>query len=223
MLVFPDITATDFVAPADLLARMPGAKVHLVWKHTDTMLTELGWPYAATRTFADCPPLDMLVVPGGPGLMPLVDDEHVMEFLERQGGEARWIVGICTGSLLLGAAGLMSGYRATCHWASHELLPLVGAVPVDERVVVDRNRITGAGVTSGIDCALRAIALATDEDTARGIQLFAEYDPQPPFDSGAPRKAPDHILRAMRERIAPLVEARRAVFLSRRSVKESQT
>jgi cyclohexyl-isocyanide hydratase len=165
----------------------------------------------------------MLVVPGGPGLMALVDDEDVLEFLKRQGDEARWIVGICTGSLLLGAAGLMTGYRATCHWASHELLSLVGAVPVDERVVVDRNRITGAGVTSGIDCALRVVALATNEDTARGIQLFAEYDPQPPFDSGTPHKAPDHILRATRERVAPFVEARRAMFLSRRSMKEART
>ncbi|KPU93870.1 AraC family transcriptional regulator [Variovorax paradoxus] len=212
MLVFPDITATDYVAPADLLVRIPGASLSLVWKHTDPIRTELGWEFRATRAMADCPQYDMLVVPGGPGVAALFEDRETVDFLARQGRGARWVVGICTGPLLLGVAGLLEGYEATCHWASHELLAMVGATPRDQRVVVDRNRITGAGVTSGIDCALRAIAQATDDDTARAIQLFAEYDPQPPFDSGAPAKAPAHIVEAARARVAGVVAERRAIL-----------
>jgi cyclohexyl-isocyanide hydratase len=215
MLVFPDITATDYVAPADLLVRIPGANLQLVWKHTATMETELGWKFNATTSFAECPPLDVLVVPGGPGVGKLLQDQEVIDFLAKQGATAEWIVGICTGPLLLGVAGLLTGYEATCHWASHELLDLVGAKRKNERVVVDRNRITGAGVTSGIDCALRAISLLADDDTSRSIQLFAEYDPQPPFDAGTPEKAPAHIVQAMREKIGPVVEGRRAVLEAR--------
>ncbi len=215
MLVFPDITATDYVAPADLLVRMPGAQLQLVWKHTDPIATELGWEFRATRRMDDCGQLDMLVVPGGPGLGRLLDDEEVLRFLARQAAGAQWIVGICTGPLLLGAAGLLEGYAATCHWASHALLELVGAKPVDQRVVVDRNRVTGAGVTSGIDCALRVIALAGGDAVAQGVQLFAEYDPQPPFDSGSPHKAPAAIVAAMRAKMQPIVQARGAILRKR--------
>lgn len=221
MLVFPDITATDYVAPADLLVRMPGANLQLLWKHTGPIRTELGWQFNATTRLADCGPLDMLVVPGGPGVGALLQDQEVLDFLARRGAQAKWVVGICTGPLLLGAAGLLQGYAATCHWASHELLDLVGAVRRNERVVVDRTRVTGAGVTSGIDCALRVIALATDDDTARGIQLFAEYDPQPPFDSGSPHKAPAHIVQAMRERVKGVVQERRAILSARRQRSEA--
>jgi len=126
-------------------------------------------------------------------------------------------MGICTGPLVLGAAGLLQGYRATCHWGSHELLSLVGATPVDERVVVDRNRITGAGMTSGIDCALQAIALASSAEVAQGVQLFAEYDPQPPFDTGAPHKAPAPLVQAARARLQPIVDRRRALLSARQT------
>ncbi len=212
MLVFPGITATDYVAPADLLARMPGARLDLVWKHTEPMATELGWEYRATTRMADACDYDMVVVPGGPGLVRLLDDDEVLAFVARQGGQARWVVGVCTGSLLLGAAGLLAGYRATCHWASHELLSLVGAEPVDQRVVVDGNRVTGAGVTSGIDCALQVIALACGEDVARGIQLFAEYDPQPPLRGGTPEKTPAAIVQQTRDMMRATVEERRAIL-----------
>ena len=212
MLVFPNITATDYVAPADLLVRIPGASLDLVWKHTNSIRTELGWEFRATVAMEDALQYDMIVVPGGPGIAALFEDSETVDFLAHQGKNARWVVGICTGPLLLGVAGLLDGYTATCHWASHELLSLVGATPRDARVVVDRNRITGAGVTSGIDCALRAIALATNEDTAQGIQLFAEYDPQPPFDSGSPEKAPAHIVEAARKGVASLVAERRAIL-----------
>ena len=215
MLVFPDITAIDYVAPADLLARIPGARLHLVWKHRDPIRTELGWEFRATRGFDDCGPLDMVVVPGGPGVGALMRDEAVLRFLARQGAQARWIVGICTGPLVLGAAGLLDGYAATCHWASHALLPLVGATAVDQRVVVDRNRITGAGMTSGIDAALRAIAEVSGAEVAQGVQLFAEYDPQPPFDAGTPHKAPAALVQAAREKVRPIVEERRAILAAR--------
>jgi len=217
MLVFPDITATDYVAPADLLVRMPGAKLDLVWKHTDPISTELGWQYRATARMDAATHYDMIVVPGGPGAGALLEDDQTLDFLARQGAQARWVVGICTGPLVLGAAGLLKGYRATCHWASHELLPLVGAEAVDQRVVVDRNRVTGAGVTSGIDCALQVIALACGESVARGIQLFAEYDPQPPFDGGTPGKTPADIVQATLDKVRPVVEQRRAVLTHRKT------
>lgn len=124
----------------------------------------------------------------------------MLRFLSEQAQAAQWIVGICTGPLVLGAAGLLQGYEATCHWASHDLLPATGAIAVDKRVVVDRNRVTGAGMTSGIDCALKVIELAGGEDLAKGVQLFAEYDPQPPFDTGTPHKASPDLVQAMRTR-----------------------
>ncbi|MGY2907767.1 DJ-1/PfpI family protein [Bradyrhizobium sp. URHC0002] len=221
MLIFPGITAIDYVGPSDLLARIPDAHLHLVWKHRETIETDLGWEIRATTSFADCDQFDMIVVPGGPGIAELLADQETLRFLRSRAATAKWIVGICTGPLVLGAAGLLEGYAATCHWASHQLLGMVGATPVDERVVVDRNRITGAGMTSGIDCALRAIALATNEDVAQRIQLFAEYDPRPPFDSGTPHKAPPAILEAMLEKVRPVVEHRRALLTACQASKES--
>lgn len=219
MLVFPDITATDYVAPADLLVRMPDTQLDLVWKHTEPMQTELGWAFRATRAMNAGIDYDMIVVPGGPGIQPLLEDREVLDFLARQGQTATWIVGICTGPLVLGAAGLLEGYDATCHWASHELLHLVGARPVDKRVVVDRNRITGAGVTSGIDCALSVIDLIGGETMARGIQLFAEYDPQPPYVGGSPDKTPAAIVEATRARVAGIVAGRRDALMRRREAR----
>lgn len=215
MLVFPGITATDYVAPADLLVRMPGAKLELVWKRRDLIATELGWKFRPTVSMDNAPAYDIIVVPGGPGVGKLLDDDVVLDFVAKQGATARWVVGICTGPLVLGAAGLLKDYNATCHWASHELLSLVGANRVDERVVVDRNRVTGAGVTSGIDCALQVIALIHGESVARGVQLFAEYDPRPPFDGGIPRKTPADIVEATMEKMRPVVEERRAVLARR--------
>ncbi len=219
ILVFPGITAIDYIGPADLLARIPGATVELVWKTTDPVKSDLGWDLTPTVSFGNSPHFNMIVVPGGPGVGALLDDEETHQYLQDQAQTADWVVGVCTGPLALGAAGLLEGYAATCHWASHELLSYVGAIPKDERVVVDRNRITGAGMTSGLDCALRAIALATDDDTARAIQLFAEYDPQPPFDAGIPRKAPPHLVEAMRTRVKDVVEGRRKLLEERRTAK----
>ncbi|MGN8084007.1 MULTISPECIES: DJ-1/PfpI family protein [Variovorax] len=217
ILVFPDITAIDYVGPADLLVRIPHAKLNLVWKHTDPIRTELGWEFRATASYESCGQLDMIVVPGGPGIAALLEDEQTLAFLAEQAPGAALVVGICTGPIVLGAAGLLEGYRATCHWGSHALLEDVGAIPVDERVVVDRNRVTGAGMTSGIDCALKVIALASGDDVARSVQLFAEYDPQPPFDCGTPRKAPAALVEAMCGKLRPVVEQRRALLATRRA------
>jgi cyclohexyl-isocyanide hydratase len=215
MLIFPGITAIDYVGPSDLLARIPGATLRLIWKHRDAIRTDLNWDIRATDTFESCGQLDMIVVPGGPGIGDLLTDDETLNFLRQQAAGAKWIVGICTGPLVLGAAGLLSGYSATCHWASHGLLSLVGANPVKERVVVDRNRITGAGMTSGLDCALHAIALSTSPEVAKGIQLFAEYDPQPPFDSGAPHKASPALVGSMIEKIKPILDRRRELLARR--------
>jgi len=151
--------------------------------------TGKGWRIEPTTRFAECPPLDVLCVPGGSGQIALMEDEEVLAFLRRQAATARYVTAVCTGSLVLGAAGLLRGYRAASHWMSRDQLALLGATPVDERVVIDRNRITGGGVTAGIDFALTVVAALCGEEAAKRIQLALEYDPQPPFDCGSPEKA----------------------------------
>jgi cyclohexyl-isocyanide hydratase len=164
-----------------------------------------------TITFADCPQLDVVLGPGGPGQQDLMEDEQVLEFLRRQARGARYVTSVCTGSLVLGAAGLLRGRRATCHWAAIEHLEALGAIPVSERVVVDGNVITGAGVASDIDFALAVAAILEGEEVARQIQLQIEYDPSPPFDSGSTDTASAETLALVRSRLAPLNEQRRAV------------
>jgi len=154
-------------------------------------------------TLSEAPQFDVLCVPGGFGVVPLLQDAEVLEFLRRQAASARYVTAVCTGSLLLGAAGLLNGYSATTHWAFHDLLARCGALPVRQRVVIDRNRITAGGVTSGIDFGLRLAAEMHGEQLARGIQLGIEYDPEPPFDSGSPERASPELLRLVRERLAP--------------------
>jgi cyclohexyl-isocyanide hydratase len=153
-------------------------------------------------TLAEAAPADVLFVPGGSGLVPLLQDEEVLEFLRRQAASAHYVTAVCTGSLLLGAAGLLQGYRATTHWAYHELLERCGAIPVRQRVVVDRNRVTAGGVTAGIDFALRLTAELCGEPLARAIQLGLEYDPEPPFDSGTPERATAELRQIVLDRLA---------------------
>ncbi len=188
-LIYPDVTQLDATGPAQILSRMPGAVVHMIWKTEEPVRTDAGFSIMPTDTLESCPNLDVLCVPGGPGQKQLMDDEELLVFLRRQGEGARYVTSVCSGSLLLGAAGLMNGYKATCHWAFREMLPTFGAEPVAERIVKDRNRITGGGVTAGIDFGLALVAELTDEDTAKIIQLSVEYDPHPPFDTGTPEKA----------------------------------
>jgi cyclohexyl-isocyanide hydratase len=198
-LLFPDITQLDLTGPYEVLRQMPGAEVHLVWKTRDPVRAAGGLSILPTVTYADCPELDLICVPGGSGMNPLLTDGETLDFLRRQAKGARYVTSVCTGALVLGAAGLLKGKRAATHWMSRELLTKFGATPSDERVVIDGNVITGGGVTAGIDFALKVVAEIAGEDVARSIQLGIEYDPDPPFDSGSPRVAHPELVKKAKE------------------------
>lgn len=217
MLLFPDLTQLDLTGPYEVLTRLAGAEVHLVWKDRAPVPAKGGMSIVPTTTIAQCPPLDVLFVPGGFGQLALQDDAEVLEFLRREGARARWVTSVCTGALLLGAAGLLEGYDATTHWAYVEHLAAFGARHVPGRVVVDRNRVTGGGVTAGIDFALALVARLAGEDAARAIELQLEYDPAPPFACGHPSVAPAELTDAVRARLAPALEAQRDALARRRA------
>lgn len=207
-LLFPDITQLDMTGPHEVFARMPGAEVHLVWKTLDPITAQGGMGLVPSTRMDACPQLDLICVPGGPGTTPLLSDGEVLAFLRRQATGARYVTAVCTGSLLLGAAGLLRGKRATTHWMSHHLLTAFGATPIKERVVVDGNVITGGGVTAGIDFALRVVAEVAGEAAAKAIQLGIEYDPQPPFDAGSPERAGEVLAARLRQAGAQAQAAR---------------
>ena len=211
MLIFPRLTQLDMTGPYEVLARLPNTAIHLVAHQMDPVTTDRGMMIVPTVTYANCPQLDVVMVPGGPGQQDLMEDAVVLAFLRKQAGEAKYVTSVCTGSLVLGAAGLLKGKRATCHWAAIEHLSLLGAIPVRERVVIDGSIITGAGVASGIDFALTLAAILESEQVAREIQLQIEYDPAPPFNSGSPRTASRETVDALRGRLAPLNQQRREV------------
>jgi cyclohexyl-isocyanide hydratase len=188
-LLFPKVTQLDLMGPAQVLSRVPGAQVHLVWKALEPVATDVGFTINPTITFNKCPQLDVLCAPGGIGVLDQLNDAETMEFLRRQGATARYVTSVCNGSILLGAAGLIAGYKSTCHWLWHHYLSKFGAEPVAARVVRDRNRFSGGGVTSGIDFAFVLAAELAGDETARMIQLGLEYDPKPPFECGSPGKA----------------------------------
>jgi cyclohexyl-isocyanide hydratase len=202
MLLYPGLTQLDLTGPFEVLSRLPGSTVHLAWKDTAPVRSDSGLGLLPTVRFADCPPLDLLFVPGGGGQIPLMEDAETLGFLAAQGARARWVTSVCTGSLLLGAAGLLRGYAAATHWAFMPLLARFGARPVEERVVVDRNRITAGGVTAGIDFGFRVFAEVAGEDAAKRVELFLEYDPAPPFGCGHPRRAPAEVVDAVRQQLA---------------------
>ncbi len=211
MLLFPRLTQLDLTGPFEVFHRLPGAQVHLVWKSTETIFSDSKLALTPTTTFADCPALDVLMVPGGFGQEALMTDDETLGFVRQQGERARWVTSVCTGALVLGQAGLLNGYRAVTHWAYCELLSLFGATHVDERVVIDRNRITAGGVTAGIDFALQLAAEVHGAEVAQAIQLGLEYDPKPPFACGHPRSASPELVSTLREnRFRPRVEAQRA-------------
>ncbi|MDP2408736.1 MAG: DJ-1/PfpI family protein [Pseudolabrys sp.] len=213
MVIFPRLTQLDMTGPYEVLARLPNTKVHLIAHTLAPVTTDRGMQIVPTVTFADCPPLDIVMVPGGPGQQDLMEDETVLAFLRTQAATARYVTSVCTGSLVLGAAGLLKGKRATCHWASIENLAYLGAIPVRERVVVDGNIVTGAGVASGIDFALRLAAILDGEAVAREIQLQIEYDPDPPFNSGSPATASAETVATLRQRLTKLGEERKTVAM----------
>jgi cyclohexyl-isocyanide hydratase len=207
MVVFPNLTMLDLIGPHDVL-NTPRCKIDLLWHRIEPVPVQGSFSILPTATFADYDPPDILFVPGGPGQLPMMDDEALIAFVARAGRTARYITSVCTGSLILGAAGLLKGKRATTHWASLDQLKLLGAIPVSERVVEDGNVITGAGVSSGIDFGLVLTARIWGEAAAKAMQLAIEYDPDPPFAGGSVTSAEPEIVAAMRERMAPLLEKR---------------
>ncbi|GBH25429.1 glutamine amidotransferase [Burkholderia vietnamiensis] len=207
--MFPGVQQLDLTGPHDVLASLPDAAVHLVWKSRDTVASSSGLALAPTCTFDDCPPLDVICVPGGIGINELLLDAQTIAFVQQRAATARYVTSVCTGALLLGVAGLLKGRRATTHWAFHSLLGPLGAVPVRERVVRDGNLITGGGVTAGIDFALTIAAELAGVEEAQSIQLALEYAPAPPFDAGSPDTAPASVLERVTQRSAAGLEKRR--------------
>lgn len=212
ILVFPRVQQLDLTGPYEVFASVPGAKVHLIWKDRSAVTSATGLVLAPTMTFAECPALDVLCVPGGAGINALLQDADVLGFLRTQAARARYVSSVCTGSLVLGAAGLLQGRRATTHWASHDLLAKFGAIPTHGRVVRDGNLFTAGGVTAGIDFGLTVVAELLGEAQAQTIQLGHEYAPEPPFRAGTPETAPPAVLAAARERLAPTRKAREAII-----------
>jgi transcriptional regulator GlxA family with amidase domain len=200
ILIFDRLTALDAVGPYEVLSRLPGATVSFVAvepgpKRTDTGALAL----TADRSLADLPDPEIVLVPGGAGNRPLLGDAAVLDWLRTAHETTRWTTSVCTGSLVLAAAGILDGKRATTHWAYLDRLRELGAEPVAERVVEDGKVMTAAGVSAGIDMALTLTARIAGDEVAQAIQLGIEYDPQPPFDSGSPAKAPEPVLEIVRQ------------------------
>jgi len=190
-VIFPELTQLDFTGPLQVLSRLPQSVSHIVAKSTAPVPSDCGLGLVPTHTFANCPPLDLICIPGGSeGVAGIINDRETIEFVRQQGGAAKYVTSVCTGAFVLGVAGLLKGRRATTHWAYADLLPFVGATHEKARVVKDGNVITGGGVTAGIDFGLVVVAEIAGETTARKIQLGIEYDPAPPFNSGDPDRAP---------------------------------
>ena len=200
-VIFPDLTQLDFTGPLQVLARMPQSSNFVIAKSPAPVPSDCGLSLVPTRTFANCPPLDLICVPGGvKGVIGAIGDHETVDFVRRQAAGAKYVTAVCTGAFVLGAAGLLKGRRVTTHWAYTELLPLVGAKYEKGRVVRDGNLITAGGVTAGIDFGLSVVAEIAGETVARTIQLGIEYDPAPPFDSGHPDSATESIKAALSER-----------------------
>lgn len=219
ILIYPGFTALDALGPEYILSGMMGAKVRLVAKNRSPVKCETGFEIIPQLSFSDCPEQPTLfIVPGGTaGTLRALEDPETMAFIRRVGGAAQMAGSVCTGSLLLGAAGLLQGYEATSHWQTLELLPLFGARPIDKRVVFDRNRVTGGGVTAGLDFALDLVRHYRGDFYAKGIQLLAQYDPQPPFSGGGnPKSADPTVVSFLDEMHKPFVA------LCGRTIQESQ-
>ncbi len=209
-LLFPRLTQLDFTGPYEVLSRMPGAEMHLAARTLETVTAERGLRLQPTTTLDSCPALDLLCVPGGAGVNEVLGDAAMLAFLRRMAAGARYVTSVCTGSLALGAAGLLRGRRAACHWMSRDLLREFGAEPVAQRVVVDGKIVTGGGVTAGIDFALAVVDEICGRETAEAIQLLVEYDPRPPFDSGSPEAAAPGVLTRVRRLAEPMLRERAA-------------
>jgi len=207
-VLFPNVTQLDLTGPLQVLHRLPQARAHVAAKSLEPVASDCGLSLVPTTSFAACEPLDLLCVPGGFGVSGAIADADTIDFVRRQAARAKYVTSVCTGAFVLGVAGLLKGRRATTHWAYTDLLPLVGAVHAQARVVRDGNVFTGAGVTAGIDFALSLAAEVAGSEAAERIQLSLEYDPAPPFTAGNPRLAPASVREGVSERFA----ARLATF-----------
>jgi cyclohexyl-isocyanide hydratase len=199
-VLFPDVTQLDFTGPLQVLHRIPGSKVHIAARTGAPVPSDCGLSLMPTTTFAECPPLDLICVPGGFGMSGAIADPVTVDFVRRQGERAKYVTSVCTGAFVLGVAGLLKGRRATTHWAYTGLLAMVGAIYEKGRVVRDGNVFTGGGVTAGIDFALTVAAEIAGAEAAQRIQLAIEYNPAPPFSSGHPDVAPPPVRAHMAER-----------------------
>lgn len=208
LLFFPGMTQLDVTGPFEVLARLPGARMHLLWKRIEPITSDVGLTLMPTTTFEDCPPLDVLCVGGGPGQMALMDDPEVIGFVAHAGANARYVTSVCAGCFILAGAGLLDGYKSACHWLSRDQLAIFGAIPIAERIVVDRNRISGGGVTAGIDFAFQVAAELCGDDVAKRLQLMLEYAPKPPFDI-TEQNAPPELMAEIRSAARPMLDERR--------------
>ena len=211
-ILYPRLTQLDFTGPYEVLARVPGAEVVVASKDGGALRTEMGLTFADLRALADIDRADLIMVPGGPGQTDAMLDPDFMSEVKRLGASATYVTSVCTGSLILAAAGLLKGKRAGCHWAYRELLGAFGAVPDDARVVRDGNTYTGGGVTAGIDIALTIVADIAGPEVAKMIQLAIEYAPAPPFNSGRPELAEAKTVAAVQQLFAQFAEQRRAAI-----------
>ncbi len=198
MVIFPEMTQLDFTGPYEVFTRLPGTEIKIVGTSDGPIAANGGLRFLPDTTVDNSPAFDVLFVPGGPGVGAIMEDRELLGFIRKQGLQARYVTSVCTGALILGAAGLLKGYRATTHWLSLDLLPYFGAIPVPDRIVVDRNRATGGGVTAGIDFGLFMAAQIDGPETAQMIQLVIEYSPAPHFTSGHPSVADTHLVETVR-------------------------
>lgn len=221
MVLFPNLTQLDLTGPYEVFSSIPNTEVLLLASSPEPVRSVSGLTLIPDITFTEAPRLDVLFVPGGPGTQAAMEDEELLGFLVARESEAIYVTSVCTGSLVLGAAGLLQGYRATSHWMSIDLLEMFEAEPVQERVVKDRNRITGGGITAGIDFGLAVAADIAGEKVARKIQLMMEYDPAPPFDSGSPQNAERILVEEVRTERAAIQEKRTETVKRLRSKQQS--
>lgn len=211
ILAFPGVQQLDLTGPYEIFASIPGAKVHLIWKEHGPVISATGLVLTPTLSFRETPTLDVLCIPGGGGVNALLEDGEVLDFVREKAAGAKYVTSVCTGALVLGAAGLLAGRRATTHWHAHDFLEKFGAIPVRRRVVRDGNLITAGGVTAGIDFGLTVVAELIDQTQAEAIQLNLEYDPKPPFRAGTPEEASADVVAMVKRRLAPSRTAREAL------------
>ena len=207
-LIYPGVVQLDVMGAYQVLAFPPNSNIHLIWKTLDPIASNEGLVITPTATFNDCPQLDVICVPGGGiGQVEVMQDDEVLNFLQQTSKTAKYITSVCTGSLILAKANLLQNYQATCHWAFKEHLAALGVEVINDRIVIDRNCITGAGVTSGIDFGLILVSLLWGDDMAKMTQLMMEYAPQPPFNAGSPETAAKPLVESLTKLGSPLIEA----------------